>query len=76
MVGALTVEEVFVEELGEVCGDEAAVPVLHHVAAVHDLAKDVPQVLPRHLRAHAANAWVAATGTQAASGTQPHPKHG
>lgn len=43
------VEQAFVEVFGQVGVRQPTVPVLHNVPAIHDLAKDVAQVLPGNL---------------------------
>ena len=40
-----------IEVLEEVSIGQAPVPVLHNVTTIHDLSKDVSQVIPRHLQA-------------------------
>mmetsp|Transcript_10302 Transcript_10302/g.22116 ORF Transcript_10302/g.22116 Transcript_10302/m.22116 type:complete len:1096 (-) Transcript_10302:3570-6857(-) len=44
-------QQLLVHVLEQVCVGQAPVPVLNDVAAVHDLAKDVAQVIPWHLDA-------------------------
>ena len=42
-------QQCFVEVLEEVGIGQAPVPVLYNVTSIHDLPKDVPQIIPRNL---------------------------
>lgn len=44
-----TLQQSFIEVLEEVCIGQASIPVLYNVTTVHDLPKDVPQIIPRNL---------------------------
>ncbi len=43
------VQQLILHEVVEIAVAELAVKVVHDVAAVHDLAEDVPQIRPRYL---------------------------
>lgn len=43
-------QQALVEVLEQVSHGKAPVPVLNNVAAIHDLAKHVPQIVPGHLQ--------------------------
>mmetsp|Transcript_9979 Transcript_9979/g.26011 ORF Transcript_9979/g.26011 Transcript_9979/m.26011 type:complete len:497 (+) Transcript_9979:380-1870(+) len=43
------IQKLVLHEIQQVLGAHDAVPIVHDVAAIHDVAEDVPQVVPRNL---------------------------